>query len=79
MDGFAQERAFVWNNGKIQDLNNLVLTNPTFGGSKVILTRATGINNLGDISAWGTYTYKDDKGVTQTGSRSYLLKALPTT
>ena len=78
-DGLNQERAFVWNNGKIQDLNKLVLRNPTFSGQQVTLTRATGINNFGDISAWGTYTYKDDKGVTQTGSRSYLLKALPTT
>ncbi len=33
----------------------------------------------GDISAYGSYTYKDAKGVTQTGTRAYLLKALVTT
>jgi probable HAF family extracellular repeat protein len=50
-EGNLQNRAFVWNNGAIKDLNNLTLKNPTFGGSKVILTNATGINNFGDISA----------------------------
>jgi len=75
----AQDRAFVWNNGKLQDLNNLTLTNPIFGGQQVNLTRASGINNFGDISAYGTYTYKDAKGATLTGTRAYLLKALPTT
>lgn len=78
-DGLSQDRAFVWNNGAIKDLNSLVLTNPSFGGSKVTLTRATGINNLGDISAYGTYTYRDAKGVTQTGTHAYLLKAIATT
>lgn len=74
-----QNRAFVWNNGVIKDLNGLVLTNPTFGGSSVTLTNATGINNFGDISAYGSYTYKDAKGATLTGTRAYLLKAIPTT
>ncbi|WP_293337138.1 hypothetical protein [Microcoleus sp. CAWBG58] len=74
-----QNRAFVWNNGVIKDLNSLILTDPSFGGSKVTLTNATGINNFGDISAYGSYTYKDAKGVTQTGTRAYLLKAIPTT
>ncbi|MEG3840907.1 hypothetical protein [Microcoleus sp. herbarium14] len=74
-----QNRAFVWNNGVIKDLNNLTLTNPTFGGSNVTLTNATGINNFGDISAYGSYTYRDAKGVNQTGTRAYLLKAIPTT
>lgn len=78
-NGVGENRAFVWNNGVIKDLNNLTLANPTFGGSKVILTNATGINNFGDISAYGSYTYKDAKGVTQTGTRAYLLKAIPTT
>jgi probable HAF family extracellular repeat protein len=78
-NGVGQNLAFVWNNGVIKDLNNLTVTNPTFGGSKVILTNATGINNFGDISAYGSYTYKDAKGVTQTGTRAYLLKAIPTT
>ncbi|MEG5140388.1 MULTISPECIES: hypothetical protein [Microcoleaceae] len=55
------------------------MTNPTFGDQKVTLARATGINNFGDISAYGTYTYKDAKGATLTRTRSYLLKALPTT
>ena len=74
-----QNRAFVWNNGTIKDLNSLILTNPSFGGSNVTLTNATGINNFGDISAYGSYTYKDAKGVTQTGTRAYLLRAIPTT
>jgi probable HAF family extracellular repeat protein len=74
-----QNRAFVWNNGTIKDLNSLILTNPSFGGSNVTLTNATGINNFGDISAYGSYTYKDAKGVTQTGTRAYLLKAFATT
>ncbi|MCC3404308.1 MAG: DUF3466 family protein [Microcoleus sp. PH2017_10_PVI_O_A] len=75
----AQDRAFVWNNGKLQDLNKLLLTNPSFGGQQVTLTRASGINNFGDISAYGTYTYRDAKGATLTGTRAYLLKAIPTT
>lgn len=74
-----QNRAFVWNNGTIKDLNSLILTNPSFGGSNVTLTNATGINNFGDISAYGSYTYKDAKGANQTGTRAYLLKALVTT
>lgn len=78
-NGVGQNRAFVWNNGVIKDLNGLTLTSPSFGGSNVTLTNATGINNYGDISAYGSYTYKDAKGVTQTGTRAYLLKALVTT
>ncbi len=78
-DGNLQNRAFVWNNGAIKDLNNLTLTNPTFGGSKVILTNATGINNFGDISAYGSYTYQNAAGATQTGTRAYLQKAIATT
>ncbi len=74
-----QNRAFVWNNGVIKDLNNLVLTDPTFSGSKVTLTNATGINNFGDISVYGSYTYRDARGANQTGTRAYLLKAIPTT
>lgn len=78
-NGNLQNRAFVWNNGVIKDLNGLTLASPSFGGSSVTLTNATGINNYGDISAYGSYTYKDAKGVTQTGTRAYLLKALVTT
>ncbi|MFB8793889.1 MAG: hypothetical protein U7126_06590 [Microcoleus sp.] len=78
-NGVGQNRAFVWNNGVIKDLNGLTLTSPTFGGSNVTLTNATGINNFGDISAYGSYTYKDAKGATLTGTRAYLLKAIPTT
>ncbi|NJS12818.1 MAG: DUF3466 family protein [Microcoleus sp. CSU_2_2] len=78
-DSVRQDRAFVWNNGTIKDLNSLVTTNPSFNGSKVTLTRASGINNFGDISAYGTYTYTDAKGATQTGTRAYLLKAFATT
>jgi len=54
------------------------MTNPTFGDQKVTLARATGINNFGVLPT-EPYTYKDAAGVTQTGSRSYLLRALPTT
>ena len=78
-DGNLQNRAFVWNNGAIKDLNNLTLTNPTFGGSKLILTNATGINNFGDISAYGSYTYQNAAGATQTGTRADLQKAIATT
>jgi probable HAF family extracellular repeat protein len=75
----GQDRAFVWNDGKMSDLNNLVMTNLTFKGSSVTLSRANGINNFGDIVAYGSYTYKDAAGVTQTGTRGYLLKAMVTT
>lgn len=78
-DSVRQDRAFVWNNGTIKDLNSLVTANPSFNGSQVTLTRASGINNFGDISAYGTYTYTDAKGATQTGTRAYLLKAFATT
>lgn len=74
-----QNRAFVWNNGVIKDLNSLTLTSPIFGGSPVTLTSASGINNFGDISATGSYTYRDARGANQTGTRGYLLKAIPTT
>lgn len=73
-----QNRAFVWNDGTIFDLNNSV-SNPaalSVNGSQVTLTTATGINNFGDIVANGTYTYKDATGTTQTGTRAYLLKAV---
>ncbi len=78
-NGVGQNRAYVWNNGVIKDLNSLTFTNPTFAGSNVTLTSASGINNYGDISATGSYTYKDAKGATQTGTRAYLLRALVTT
>jgi probable HAF family extracellular repeat protein len=73
-----QNRAFVWNDGTIFDLNNSV-SNPaalSVNGSAVTLTSATGINNFGDIVANGSYTYKDAAGTTQTGTRAYLLKAV---
>lgn len=72
----GQDLAYVWNDGMMVDLNNAVTTKLTFNGSTVTLTRATDINNFGDITAYGTYTYKDEAGVTQTGTRSYLLKAV---
>ena len=78
-NGVGQNRAYVWNNGVIKNLNDLTVINPTFGGSNVTLTGASGINNYGDISATGSYTYKDAKGATLTGTRAYLLKAIPTT
>jgi probable HAF family extracellular repeat protein len=73
-----QNRAFVWNDGTIFDLNNSV-SNPaalSVNGSAVTLTSATGINNFGDIVANGSYTYRDAAGTTQTGTRAYLLRAV---
>jgi hypothetical protein len=49
------------------------------GRLEVTLTNATGINNFGDISAYGSYTYRDAKGATFTGTRADLLKAILTT
>jgi probable HAF family extracellular repeat protein len=67
--------AYVWNEGVMGDLNNLVTSPITYNGASVTLTSAVGINNFGDIVATGTYTYKDAAGVNQTGTRSFLLKA----
>lgn len=68
--------AYVWNEGVMGDLNNLVSSPITYNGAAVTLTSAVGINNFGDIVATGTYTYKDESGATRTGTRSYQLKAV---
>ncbi|WP_017654984.1 hypothetical protein [Fortiea contorta] len=67
--------AYVWNNGVISDLNNLITTPLTYNGATVTLNSAVSINNFGVIVATGTYTYKDAAGQNQTGTRSYVLKA----
>lgn len=67
--------AYVWIGGVLADLNNLVSNPLTYNQLGVTLTNAASVNNFGDIVATGTYTYKDSAGKTQTGTRSYLLKA----
>lgn len=82
--GFSQtaglvSNAVVWTNGAVSNLNSLV-TNPTtlaVNGASVTLSNATGINNVGNIIAQGTYTYTDNSTGTPTvltGTRSYLLQ-----
>ncbi|MFM6202918.1 MAG: hypothetical protein ACKPE1_27925, partial [Dolichospermum sp.] len=67
--------AYVWNGGVMSDLNNLITTPLTYNGATVTLNNAVSINNFGDIVATGTYTYTNNEGQAQTGTRSYLLKA----
>jgi probable HAF family extracellular repeat protein len=69
--------AYVWSNGVLADLNNLVSTRLTYNGAAVTLTSAVSINNFGDIVATGTYTYIDPvTNASATGTRSFLLKAM---
>jgi probable HAF family extracellular repeat protein len=75
-DKDGKSRAFVWTEGKLADLNTLVSAPLTYEGAAVTLTSAAGINNFGDITALGTYTYKDTAGKDATGTRSYLLSGL---
>ena len=75
-DKDGNNRAFVWTEGKIADLNSLISTPLTYNGAAVTLTSGAGINNFGDITALGTYTYKDAAGKDATGTRSYLLSGL---
>jgi probable HAF family extracellular repeat protein len=75
-DKDGKNRAFVWTDGTIADLNSLVSAPLTYNGAAVTLTSAAGINNFGDITALGTYTYKDSAGKDATGTRSYLLSGL---
>ncbi|MEH2325945.1 MAG: hypothetical protein V7K32_20785 [Nostoc sp.] len=68
--------AYVWSNGVLTDLNNLITTPLTYNGSVVTLTSATSINEFGQIVATGTYTYEDTSTPTptiSTGTRSYVL------
>lgn len=60
--------AFLWENGQLFDLNNLLVN-----GSGWQLTQATGINDLGQIVGYGLFT--DANGVTQT--RAFILEAVP--
>ncbi|WP_019501075.1 hypothetical protein [Pseudanabaena sp. PCC 6802] len=72
----GQDAAFIWQNGIMFDLNNLVTARPTFNSGNVTLIRANAINNFGDVAAYGTFTYQDATGTTQTGTRSYLLRTV---
>ncbi|MBN3905329.1 MAG: hypothetical protein HWQ35_01670 [Nostoc sp. NMS1] len=68
--------AYVWSNGVLTDLNNLLTIPLTFNGSVVTLTSATSVNEFGQIVATGTYTYEDTSTPTptiSTGTRSYVL------
>jgi probable HAF family extracellular repeat protein len=72
----GEDRAFLWQNGNIHDLNDLI-GGLTYNGSTVTLSRATGINNKGQIVGYGSYTYLDALGVEQTGNRAFLVQAVP--
>ncbi|BCL35706.1 hypothetical protein [Nostoc sp. MS1] len=68
--------AYIWNQGVMTDLNNLITTPLTYNGATVTINNAVSINNFGEIVATGTYTYKDEfTGQTLTGTRSYVLTA----
>lgn len=72
-----ENHAFVWSEGKIADLNSLITEPLMYNGAKVVLTSATGINNFGDISATGTFIYKDAvTGANTAGTRAYELKGI---
>ena len=58
ISGFPQ-RAFLWENGTMIDLNDLIDTN-----SGWVLTTAESINSRGDIAGWGTFNGQ---------TRAYLL------
>ncbi|WP_310487206.1 hypothetical protein [Chamaesiphon sp. VAR_69_metabat_338] len=69
--------AFVWSEGKLADLNNLLTQPLTYEGAAVVLTNAVGVNDFGDIAVTGTYTYKDIvTGQDTTGTRAYELKGI---
>lgn len=68
--------AFIFSGGVMTDLNNVVGTALTYNGAAVTLTSATSINNFGDVTAIGTYVYKDAAGKDATGTRSFVLKGL---
>jgi probable HAF family extracellular repeat protein len=72
-----ENRAFVWSEGKITDLNSLVTEPILYNGAKVVLTSAVGIDNFGDIAATGSFVYKDAvTGVNTVGTRAYELKGI---
>ena len=77
-DGKTPEsHAFVWSEGKIADLNSLITEPLMYNGAKVVLTSAVGINNFGDITATGSFIYKDAvTGANTVGSRAYELKGI---
>ena len=69
-------RAFIYSGGVMTDLNNVVGNTLTYNGAAVTLTSATSINNFGDVTATGTYIYKDAAGKDATGTRSFVLKGM---
>jgi probable HAF family extracellular repeat protein len=69
----GSNHAYVWSNGVLSDLNNLVSTPLTYNGAAVTLNSAVSTNNFGQIVATGTYTYQNAAGANQTGTRSYVL------
>ncbi len=72
-----ESHAFVWSEGKMTDLNSLVTAPILYNGAKVVLTSAVGINNFGDITAVGSYVYKNiTTGKDVLGTRSFELKGL---
>lgn len=72
-----QNHAFVWSEGKISDLNDLVTKPILYEGAKVVLNSAVGINNFGDIVATGSYIYKNTTtGKDAVGTRSFELKGI---
>lgn len=54
-DANALNRAFIWNDGVIYDLNTLINSTPIDNGSNLTLNSAVGINNFGDIVATVNY------------------------
>lgn len=69
--------AYLWTNGVLTDLNNLLTTPLTYNGATVTLTSATSINDFGEVVATGTYSYEDTSTptpTTKTGTRSYVLR-----
>ena len=66
--GQEVSHAFIWEKGQISDLNSLIV-----GGYGWDLTQATGINDLGEIVGYGSYT--NNLGQKQT--RAFLLLPLP--
>jgi probable HAF family extracellular repeat protein len=75
-DANGVDLAYLWSKGKLHNLNDLV-SGLTYNGSDVTLSRATGINDKGQIVGYGSYTYLDEFGVEQTGNRAFLVQAVP--
>ncbi|MEH2421633.1 MAG: DUF3466 family protein [Nostoc sp.] len=66
--GQEVSHAFIWEKGQISDLNSLIV-----GGYGWVLTQATGINDLGQIVGYGSYT----NSLGQKQTRAFLLQPVP--